>query len=152
MADPELNGEVEDDQVQEDLNALVGTALGVAQEQLEAVGAFLPAALAVQKEDGELRMIAVSPDESDEELDADAMIGDLYTVLTEQRDQYRAVAVFSDVHLPEEQTDGIHVVTEHSAGVCIGAVQPYSEQDGEWTFADPQWESGDPQIWADPQD
>ena len=151
MTDVELNGSEPPAQVQDDLNSLLGTALGVTQEQLEAQGAFLPAALVVQA-DGELRMIAVSPEDSDEELDADAMITDLYQVLTDQRDQNRAVAVFSDIHLPEENTDAIHVVAEHSTGVCISAIQTYSSQDGEWTFNDPMWESGDRIVWADPED
>ncbi|MCC3276413.1 hypothetical protein LJ753_11085 [Arthrobacter sp. zg-Y20] len=147
MADVELNGSEPSAQVQEDLNSLLGTALGVTQEQLEAQGAFLPAALVVQN-DGELRMIAVSPEESDEDLDADAMIDDLYTVLTEQKGENRAVAVFSDIHLPEENTDAIHVVTEHSEGVCISAIQTYSNDGDEWTFNEPTWESGDRIVWA----
>lgn len=146
MADVELNGAEPSAQVQEDLNSLLGTALGVAQEQLEAQGAFLPAALVVQN-DGELRMIAVAPEESDEDLDADAMIDDIYQVLTEQKGDNRAAAVFSDIHLPDEATDAIHVVAEHSEGVCISAIQTYSEVDGEWTFSEPQWESGDQLIW-----
>ena len=129
MADVELTGGEPSAQVQDDLNSLLGTALGVTQEQLEAQGAFLPAALVVQA-DGELRMVAVSPEESDEDLDAEAMIDDLYTVLREQKDQNRAVAVFSDITLPDEGTDAIHVVAEHSEGVCISAIQTYSEQDG----------------------
>ena len=147
MADVELNGEEPSAQVQEDLNSLLGPALGVAQEQLEAQGAFLPAALVVQN-DGELRMIAVAPEESDEDLDADAMIDDIYQVLTEQKGDNRAAAVFSDIHLPDEATDAIHVVAEHSEGVCISAIQTYSEADGEWTFGEPQWESGDQLIWG----
>ncbi|MCC3280336.1 MULTISPECIES: hypothetical protein [unclassified Arthrobacter] len=147
MADVELNGSEPSAQVQEDLNSLLGTALGVTQEQLEAQGAFLPAALVVQN-DGELRMIAVAPEESDEDLDADAMIDDLYTVLTEQKGENRAVAVFSDIHLPEENTDAIHVVTEHSEGVCISAIQTYSNDGDEWTFNEPTWESGDRIVWA----
>lgn len=146
MADVELTEEPSA-QVQEDLNSLLGTALGVAQEQLEAQGAFLPAALVVQN-DGELRMIAVAPEDSDEDLDADAMIDDIYQVLTEQKADNRASAVFSDIHLPDEATDAIHVVAEHSEGVCISAIQTYSEADGEWTFSEPQWESGDQIVWS----
>ncbi|GAA1357467.1 hypothetical protein GCM10009636_28480 [Arthrobacter koreensis] len=147
MADVELTGGEPSAQVQDDLNSLLGTALGVTQEQLEAQGAFLPAALVVQA-DGELRMVAVSPEESDEDLDAEAMIDDLYTVLRDQKDQNRAVAVFSDITLPDEGTDAIHVVAEHSEGVCISAIQTYSQEDGAWTFNDPIWESGEPIVWA----
>lgn len=93
-------------------------------------------------------MVAVSPEESDEDLDAEAMIDDLYTVLRDQKDQNRAVAVFSDITLPDEGTDAIHVVAEHSEGVCISAIQTYSQEDGAWTFNDPIWESGEPIVWA----
>ncbi|MBF4992603.1 hypothetical protein ITX31_00560 [Arthrobacter gandavensis] len=148
MADVELTGGEPSAQVQDDLNSLLGTALGVTQEQLEAQGAFLPAALVVQA-DGELRMVAVSPEESDEDLDAESMIDDLYTVLRDQKDQNRAVAVFSDITLPDEGTDAIHVVAEHSEGVCISAIQTYSQENGAWTFNDPIWESGEPAVWAD---
>lgn len=136
-------------QVQDDLNKLIGTGLGMAQEQLEDQGAFLPAALIVNH-DGEVRMVAVSPANDDEDIDAAAMITDLYTVLAEQKDNHRAVAVISDVHLPDENTDAIFVASEHSEGVAIAAVQSYSQQDdGSWTFADPAWEGAERSVWED---
>ncbi|WP_051441755.1 hypothetical protein [Arthrobacter sp. H14] len=136
-------------QVQEDLNKLIGTGLGMAQEQLEDQGAFLPAALMVNN-DGEVRMVAVSPANDDEDIDAETMITDLYTVLAEQKDNHRAVAVVSDVHLPDENTDAIFVASEHSEGIAIAAVQSYSQQeDGSWTFADPAWEGADRSVWED---
>lgn len=135
--------------VQDDLNKLMGTALTMAQEQLEDQGAFLPAALVVGN-DGAIRMVAVSPANDDEDVDAEVMINDLYKVLGEQRSEHRAVAVVSDVHLPDEHTDAIFVATEHSQGVAVAAVQAYSQQeDGSWTFADPQWEGAGRQVWED---
>ncbi|GAB3518744.1 hypothetical protein [Arthrobacter monumenti] len=136
-------------QVQDDLNKLIGTGLSMAQEQLEDQGAFLPAALIVNN-DGEVRMVAVSPANDDEDIDAEAMITDLYTVLAEQKANHRAVAVISDVHLPDEDTDAIFVASEHSEGVAIAAVQSYSQQDdGSWNFADPAWEGADRSVWED---
>lgn len=136
-------------QVQDDLNKLIGTGLGMAQEQLEDQGAFLPAALIVNN-DGEVRMVAVSPANDDEDIEAEAMITDLYTVLAEQKENHRAVAVISDVHLPDEDTDAIFVASEHSEGVAIAAVQSYSQQDdGTWSFADPAWEGADRSVWED---
>lgn len=133
--------------VQDDLNKLMGTALNMAQEQLEDQGAFLPSALVVAN-DGAIRMVAVSPANDDEDVDAEVMINDLYNVLGEQRSEHRAVAVVSDVHLPDEQTDAIFVATEHSEGVAVAAVQAYSQQqDGSWTFADPQMEGAGRQVW-----
>lgn len=136
-------------QVQDDLNKLIGTGLGMAQEQLEDQGAFLPAALIVNN-DGEVRMVAVSPANDDDDIDAEAMITDLYKVLGEQKDNHRAVAVISDVHLPDEDTDAVFVASEHSEGVAIAAVQSYSQQeDGSWTFADPAWEGAERSVWED---
>ncbi|MCY0905626.1 hypothetical protein [Arthrobacter sp. H14-L1] len=152
-----------DDAARDDLNKLLGTAIGMAQEQLEAHGAFLPVALAVG-EDGEIRMISVVPEDGalepdiaqGPELDADALIADLYEVLRQQKDVHRAAAVICDIHLPEEGTDAIHVVTEHRSGISVAAVQAYTppdsaapseaEQSG-WTFSDPVWEAEEMRIW-----
>jgi len=60
-----------------ELNRVLGTALGVAREQLEANGVFLPFGIALETaaggEQGELRLIAVQPPETDDpEEDIDA--------------------------------------------------------------------------------
>ncbi|WP_427016344.1 hypothetical protein ACQCSX_16510 [Pseudarthrobacter sp. P1] len=156
MTEPAPQTELTEELIQEDLNKLVGTALALAQEQLEEHGAFLPVALVVA-EDGEVRLVAVGPsadpsadnvDGGDPELDADEMIADLYEILRQQRGSNRAAAVVCDIHLPDESTDAIHVVAEHSAGVSIAAVQSYTpSEDGAWTFADPIWEPGEKLVW-----
>lgn len=152
-----------DDATRDDLNKLLGTALGMAQEQLAAHGAFLPAGLAVG-DDGEIRMISVVPEEGALEtdiaqaadLDADALIADLYEVLRQQKDVHRAAAVICDIHLPEEGTDAIHVVTEHRSGISVAAVQAYTPPDSAaanvtgqagWTFSEPVWEAEEMRIW-----
>ncbi|AIY02877.1 hypothetical protein ART_3278 [Arthrobacter sp. PAMC 25486] len=140
-----------DAQVQDDLNKLIGTALGVAAEQLEEHGAFLPVGL-VLTHDGELNLVAVSPTEVDggeeSELDADAMIADLFQALTQQRDQNRAAAVVCDIHLPDDVTDAIHVMAEHSTGMGVAAVQPYRQAPTGWEFGNPFLEAGEITIWA----
>ncbi|MCU1574947.1 MAG: hypothetical protein JWO93_3029 [Micrococcaceae bacterium] len=143
--------------VQADLNRLVGTALGVAQEQLEAYGAFLPVAVVLGRNgEDEVRLLAVSPDSGSQnpddssagqEPDADSMIADLYEALRQQRDQHRAAAVLVDVTLPDEGTDAVHVVAEHWKGVAVAAVQPYAQGAEGWTFQDPFWEAGQRLIW-----
>ncbi len=160
------------DATRDDLNKLLGTALGMAQEQLEAHGAFLPIALAVG-DDGGIRMLTVSPPSAGEGaaddggLDADAMIADLYEVLRQQKDVHRAAAVVCDITLPEEGTDAIHVVTEHQSGVSVAAVQAYTPPAGAgaagsepaalgaaavnpagWIFRELVWEAEEPQIWV----
>ncbi|MGO4383888.1 hypothetical protein [Specibacter sp. RAF43] len=148
------NGREADDQgdalVQEDLNKLLGTALGVAGEQLAAHGAFAPIGLVVDL-DGGVSLVAVAgapEDDGAQELDADAMIADLYEALTQQRAQNRAAAVVCDIHLPDDVTDAIHVVAEHSTGVCVSAVQPYRYGADGWEFSNPFLESGEKIIWA----
>ena len=137
--------------VQDDLNKLIGTALGVAGDQLEAHGAFLPVALVVSTE-GDLSMVSVSPatveGEEERELDADEMIADLFQALTHQREQNRAAAVVCDIHLPDDATDAIHIVAEHSSGVSVSAVRPYRQTPDGWEFSDPFLEPSEQQIWV----
>jgi hypothetical protein len=140
-----------DQQVQDDLNKLIGTALGLAQDQLQAQGAFLPSALVVSN-DGDLSLVAVAPNtvDGDEEkdLDADEMIADLYQALTHQREQNRAAAVVCDIHLPDDGTDAIHVVAEHTTGVSVSAVRPYKQSGEDWEFSEPFLEPAEKQIWG----
>lgn len=137
--------------IQEDLNKLIGTALGVAGDQIESHGAFVPVALAVSN-DGDISLVAVSPNVVDggaeTELDADAMIADLVEALTQQKEQNRAAAVVCDIHLPDDATDAIHVMAEHSSGVSVSAVRPYRQTPGGWDFGNPFLEPGDKQIWV----
>ncbi|MFQ4150540.1 hypothetical protein AAGW05_17950 [Arthrobacter sp. LAPM80] len=137
--------------VQDDLNKLIGTAFGVAGEQLEAHGAFLPVGL-VLTHDGELSLVAVAPNtvegEEETELDADAMIADLFAALGQQKEQNRAAAVVCDIHLPDDATDAIHVMAEHSTGVSVSAVRPYRQQPSGWEFGTPFLEAGDTAIWV----
>lgn len=137
--------------VQDDLNKLIGTALGVAGDQLEEHGAFVPVGL-VLGNDGEISLVAVAPNTVDgaeeTELDADEMIADLFEALTQQREQNRAAAVVCDIHLPDDVTDAIHVMAEHSTGVGISAVRPYRQSPQGWEFGQPFLEAGEKVIWG----
>ncbi len=141
----------QDGQVQDDLNKLLGTAFGVAAEQLEEHGAFLPVGV-VLGNTGELSLVAVAPNSvengEEQELDADQMIADLFAALASQRGDNRAAAVVCDIHLPEDTTDAIHVMAEHSSGVSVSAVQPYRQGSDGWEFAEPFLEAGEKAIWA----
>ncbi len=148
---PGAPGSAADKQVQDDLNKLIGTALGVAGDQIEAHGAFVPVGLVVSN-DGDISLVAVSPnavDGGDEaELDAEEMIGDLYAALSQQKGQNRAAAVVCDIHLPDDATDAIHVMAEHSTGVGVSAVRPYRQAPSGWEFGNPFLEPGEQQIWT----
>lgn len=137
-----------------DLENLLGTGIGAAQEQLERNGGFLPFALVVQN-DGEVRLVAVTPADaaegSDGDFDADAMIGDLTELLRQHRDEFRAAAVVCDITLLEEDSDAIHVATEHRDGSVFAAVLPYAVDPDtrEWAFGGLAADTNEPSIWLD---
>lgn len=137
-----------------DLENLLGTGMAAAQEQLERSGGFLPFALVVEN-DGDVRLVAVSPADpdadGDSEFDADAMIRDITELLRQHRDEFRAAAIVCDITLVEEDSDAIHVATEHRDGAVFAAVLPYSPttEGNEWEFGDLGADANEPAIWAD---
>jgi len=137
-----------------DLENLLGTGISAAQEQLQRNGGFLPFALTVQN-DGEVRLVAVTPADaaegSDGDFDADGMISDLTALLRQNREDFRAAAVVCDILLMEEESDAIHVATEHRDGQVFAAVLPYSA-DGvtrTWQFGELAADASEPTIWVD---
>lgn len=137
-----------------DLENLLGTGVGAAQEQLQRNGGFLPFALVVEN-DGEVRLVAVSPADaaegSDGDFDADSMIGDLTELLRQNRGDFRATAVVCDILLVEEGSDAIHVAAEHRDGSVFAAVLPYAANTAthEWEFGQLAADSNEPSIWVD---
>ena len=137
-----------------DLENLLGTGVSAAQEQLQRNGGFLPFALTVQN-DGEVRLVAVSPadapDGSDGDFDADAMISDLQALLRQNRADFRAAAVVCDILLVEEDSDAIHVAAEHRDGSVFAAVLPYSANaiSQSWEFGELGADASEPAIWVD---
>ena len=137
-----------------DLENLLGTGVSAAQEQLQRNGGFLPFALTVQN-DGEVRLVAVSPADAGEgrdgEFDAGAMIRDLQALLRQNRDDFRAAAVVCDIMLVEEDTDAIHVAAEHRDGSLFAAVLPYAPNatSKTWEFGELGADASEPTIWVD---
>ncbi|MDQ0147464.1 hypothetical protein [Pseudarthrobacter niigatensis] len=137
-----------------DLENLLGTGVSAAQEQLQRAGGFLPFALTVQN-DGEVRLVAVSPADggegSDGEFDADAMIHDLQALLRQNRGDFRAAAVVCDILLVEEDSDAIHVAAEHQDGSLFAAVLPYSANatTQSWEYGELGADASEPVIWVD---
>lgn len=153
-----MNLEELDEGVKDALNKVLGTALGVAREQLEEQGVFLPFAIALEPQEGEdepeLRLIAVpptdDPQDPDADIDTEAMVADLMQVLNQQGTHFQAIAVASDVLLQDNDQDAIHIVAEHRIGAALAIVQPYTmpaEPGGEWLFDEPAAESAEA-IWA----
>lgn len=137
-----------------DLENLLGTGVGAAQEQLQRNGGFLPFALVVEN-DGEVRLVAVTPadaqDGSDADFDADSMISDLTELLRQNRADFRATAIVCDIVLVEEETDAIHVAAEHRDGSVFAAVLPYAADAGtrEWEFGQLTADANEPTVWVD---
>ncbi|ALV40902.1 hypothetical protein AU252_06780 [Pseudarthrobacter sulfonivorans] len=137
-----------------DLENLLGTGVGAAQEQLERNGGFLPFALVVEN-DGEVRLVAVTPadaqDGSDGDFDADTMISDLTELLRQNRVDFRAAAIVCDILLVEEEKDAIHVAAEHRDGSVFAAVLPYAANTGthEWEFGQLAADTSEPTVWVD---
>ena len=137
-----------------DLENLLGTGVGAAQEQLQRNGGFLPFALVVEN-DGEVRLVAVSPADAEEnsgaDFDADVMISDLTAALRQNRDDFRATAIVCDILLVEEDSDAIHVAAEHRGGSVFAAVLPYTAnaQTREWEFGQLAADTNEPSIWVD---
>jgi hypothetical protein len=138
-----------------DLENLLGTGMGAAREQLERNGGFLPFALVVEN-DGEVRLLTVSPAadspaEDSDEFDADSMINDITELLRQKRQEFRAAAIVCDITLTEENSDAIHVAAEHRSGAVFAAVLPYApnRENKEWEFGDLAPDANDPVVWVD---
>jgi hypothetical protein len=133
-----------------DLESLLGTGMGAAREQLERNGGFLPFALVVEN-DGEVRLLTVSPTEDGDEFDADNMIYDITELLRQKREEFRAAAIVCDITLTEENSDAIHLAAEHRDGAVFAAVLPYApnRENTEWEFGDLAADANEPVVWVD---
>ncbi|MCP4305630.1 MAG: hypothetical protein GY788_12265 [bacterium] len=113
-------------QTQQDLDTLLDTALGFAQQQLDKHGEFFPYAVMVRS-DGETEMVTARPDaDNDRPASADVITACRIT-LTERRDQLRAAAVVADVCLPGGG-DAVRVELEHTEGPALTVLLPYARK------------------------
>ncbi|WP_284753445.1 hypothetical protein [Arthrobacter sp. efr-133-R2A-120] len=128
----------------------LGAALATAQEHLEQNGGFLPFAVTLA-EDNELRIVFVTPGEPDDEghVDTELMLADILELLRQGRDEYRAVAIASDVILPEHGSDGIHAAAEHRSGGLMAAVVPYVQIAEGFTFDNAEADTNERLVWVD---
>ncbi|SDI90769.1 hypothetical protein SAMN05444157_0741 [Frankineae bacterium MT45] len=109
-------------QAQNDLDELLGPALGFAQEQLAKHGEFFPYAVVVRT-DGQTEMDSARPDSNNDRPASDEVIGACRITLAERRDQLRAAAIVADVRLPSG--DAVQVELEHTEGPALVVQLPY---------------------------
>ncbi|MFP3579862.1 hypothetical protein [Arthrobacter sp. fls2-241-R2A-200] len=148
-ASAEFTGPQESVQDRE-LRETLGTGLGTAQEHLQQNGGFFPFGVTLLN-DGELRVLLVTPGEPDEdgEVDAGKMLDDLHELLRQSRDEFRAAAIISDVSLPEHGSDGIHGAAEHRDGSVRAAIIPYTPGAEGFVFQAMEPDTHEPSIWVD---
>lgn len=109
-------------QAQDDLDGLLGPALGFAQQQLDAHGEFYPYAVVVDA-DGQQRMVAA--DTGTDRPESADLITTLIAALSDDRGNLRAAAIVADVRIAELGSDAIRVTLEHAESVALTVLLPY---------------------------
>lgn len=155
--------------VENDLDAVLGTALQAGLDQLAEYGAVMPFAVVLESDeslakriaageddvpapgDPALRLVAVQPEGASEgdEIDGAETVAALIDALRSQRDDLVAVAIVSDVTLAEDDSDALHVAGEHVQGRSLGLLQPYALGEGGVTPGELAGEGWDPQVFTD---
>lgn len=113
------------DEAQDDLDALLGSALELAKRQLDKRREIYPYALVIDTA-GTQRMLAA--DTGAERPESSDLITTLLGAVVEQRAQLRAAAIVADVLLPETGSDALRVSLEHSEGVALTVLLPYQSR------------------------
>lgn len=151
MSEQPTSAAGDDESVQDrELRETLGTALGTAQEHIQQNGGFFPFGVTLSNDD-ELRLVMIAPGEPDENGDVDAgqMLADIQGLLCQGRDEFKAVAVVSDVNLPDHGSDGIHGAAEHRDGEVRAAIIPYVPTVDGFAFSAMEPDTHEPSIWVD---
>ncbi|VXC18366.1 conserved hypothetical protein [Arthrobacter sp. 9V] len=151
MSEQPASAPTEGESVQDrELRETLGTALGTAQEHIQQNGGFFPFGVTLSNDD-ELRIVMIAPGEPDEngEVDAGQMLIDIQELLRQGRDDFKAVAVVSDVSLPDHGSDGIHGAAEHRDGEVLAAIIPYNPTVDGFAFSAMEPDTHEPSIWVD---
>lgn len=141
---------------QEDYSTLLNAAVDQATDELAAHSEFGPFALAMQATDGEV--FHLEPDATEEELDAEDVVGALRKDLRETAasGRWRAVAVVADVTLEDDDgeliTAAIHISMEHSGGDPVTCIVPYAIDGEAVTLDDLITEDGERIVFANHQE
>lgn len=131
------------EEVQEDVDLLVGAALDVSENVLNDTGELRPFFIGVQT-DGEKAMGSIGND-----AEASELVERLIRSLKHNRDKYRAVAIVKDVALREQGTDAIWVDICHSDGISMTCYLPYRRVDGTLMTGDMGAQGCANHLWGD---
>jgi hypothetical protein len=135
------------DAVQRDLDSLLDAALPLGQQHLEKYGEFYPFGV-VMTVKGTTSLVAPDPAELGEHPVSADVLALLLERTRERRDDLRAVALCSDVAVPDG--DGIRVVLEHAEGPAMAVLMPYKRKrfGNRIEYGDLRAASANPAIWS----
>jgi hypothetical protein len=111
-------------QSQDDLDGLLNATLPFAQQMLAKNGEFYPFGAAVTA-GGETRLVAADPDRGEHPASGE-VLSSLLDGFRRTREDLRAVAVCSDVRLPD--ADAVRVELEHRDGQAMTVLLPYKKK------------------------
>jgi len=108
-------------QCQDDLDGLLNMTLPFAQQMLKKGGEFYPFGAATSTAGEELLLSA-----EDDHPASTAVLASLLNGIRHDRAVYRAVAICSDVRLPD--SDAVRVELEHQEGQAMAVLMPYRKK------------------------
>ena len=111
-------------QCQDDLDGLLNVTIPFAQQMLEKSGEFYPFGAAMSA-GGEARLLGVETGQDDRPASS-AVLDSLLGGIRHARAEYRAVAICSDVRLPD--SDAVRVELEHQEGQAMAILLPYKKK------------------------
>jgi hypothetical protein len=132
---------------QADLDALLNSLLGFAQQQLASHGEFHPYAAAIRT-DGRTEMMAGRLEAASEHPAAADIVASCVAELTSLQHMIRAAAITTDVYLPDLGSDAIEICLEHAEGQALRIHLPYAKRRKEISYGSIRASAGTRRIWA----
>lgn len=96
----------------EEIQNILDKTLPFVESLLKDYGEFYPLASAINQ-NGEVEQVLLEEDEENDFPKSASVIGELKKELRWKRDRFKAIAIFYDVTVKEEQTEAIAVFVEH---------------------------------------
>jgi hypothetical protein len=136
------------EEVQDDFDRLAEVTIAAARNFLDQAGDFIPFPMVI-KADGELALIGLEQPVTPTVPDVLEVTKGIENLFRERRDSIRALAIGSDVQVPEEATDAIEVRLEHRDGLAVTVIVPYQidSLDDTYIYDEPRIQDGDRVIW-----